>query len=201
MFSRALQLDPSNGVALLGLGFMYENMGQGDNKTPVYADAIGMLERAVAVQPDLHEARLRLGINLGRVDRTREGMVQLSTLIERDDVPPWILSLAYQELARLYLEAENYEQARRVLERGVEKVPEDSKIALQLAYAYERSQDQRQANRASEKAIGQSLSARYLYLQVPQLVEESSVAWTAAATKNLPALAAALPPAATGVGS
>jgi VWFA-related protein len=201
MFARALELDATNGVALLGLGFMYESSGRGDHKTPRYEDAIHVLARAVEVEPDLHEARLRLGINLGRVGRMREGAAHLHSLIDRGDTPPWIASLAYQELARLYLNSESYDQARRVLERGVEKIPEDSKLALQLAYVYERCQDQRQANRASAKATGQSLSARYLYLQVPQAVEESSVAWLAAATKNLPALAAALPPATTGVES
>ena len=200
MFGRALELDQSNGVALLGLGFMYENMGQGDNKTPKYEDAVRMLERAVEVSPTLHEARLRLAINLARLDRGWEGAKQLQLLIDRDDVQPWIASLAYQELARLYLKNEAWDQARKVLERGVEKIPQDSKLELQLAYVYERCQQQYQANRASARATGESLSARFLYLQVPQMVEESAVAWTDAATEHLPALAAALPVTATGVG-
>ena len=102
MFSRAVELDETNGVAMLGLGFMYENTGRGDTQTPKYEDAVRMLERAVAVAPELHEARLRLAVNLGRLERGWDGGKHLQLLIDREDVPPWILSLAYQELARLY---------------------------------------------------------------------------------------------------
>lgn len=201
MFTRAIELDKANGVALLGLGFMYENMGQGDNQTPQYADAVQMLEKAVAVTPGLHEARLRLAVNLRRVERGWDAGKHLQMLLDRDDVPTWILSLAYQELARLYLEAEAYDQARRVLERGVRKLPNESKLSLQLSYVYERTQQQYQAAQAAERATGETLSARYLYLQVPQQLEESATLWTEEAAGRLPALATALGPVSTGVGS
>lgn len=200
MFDRAIELDGTNGVALLGLGFMYESMGQGDLKTPRYEDAVERLEQAVEAEPTLHEARLRLAINLGRVGRDVDAGRHLQLLVDREDVPSWVLSLAYQELARLYMKKGAFEEARRVLERAVERLPGDSKLSLQLAYVYERCRQPYEAARASERAIGDSLSARFLYLKVPQQLEQAGTAWTEMATSRLPALSAALSRAETGVG-
>ena len=192
MFSRAIALDPTNGVALLGLGFMFENMGYGDLRIPNYEDAVEVLQQAVAVDPGLHEARLRLAINLQRLDRGLDAAQQLQLVIDSDDASDWVLSLAYQEFARIYVAREAYDQARKVLERGVERLPEESKLSLQLAYVYERSQRQYQAGEAAKEATGDGLSARFLYLQVPRQLEQGEGGWVEAATERLPALATAL---------
>lgn len=200
MYERALQLDATNGVAYLGLGFLFESMGEGDVKTPSYEDAVETLERAVAVEPTLHEARLRLAVNEGRIGRDASAAEQLRLLIGRDDVPDWILSLAYQELARLYMKKESWETARKVLEEGRERLPAESKLALQLSYVYERCQQPYLAAKAAKEATGESLSARFLYLKVPQPLDQAGMAWTEVATSSLPALSAALNRVETGVG-
>ncbi|MDX1643220.1 MAG: VWA domain-containing protein [Thermoanaerobaculia bacterium] len=200
MFEQAIRLDKTNGVAKLGLGFMLEGMGQGDQKTPRYEDVVEVLEEAVAVDPALHEARLRLAVNLGRVGRDVEAGQHLQLLIDRDDVPDWLSSLAYQELARLYMKKNAWQSAKKVLERGREKLPGESKLALQLAYVYERCGEPYHAAQAAEAATGDSLSARFLYLKVPRLLEQAGMAWTEMATARLPALSKALGRSGTGVG-
>jgi VWFA-related protein len=200
MLRRAIELDVRNAAALTGLGFLLETTGRED-RVPTYEDAVAMFERAIRVQPELHEARLRLGVNLGRLGRGLESGRQLNRLIEAEDVPDWISSLAYQELARLYLQSGQCDEARRVLERGRERMPEESKLALQLSYAYERCQRQAQAKRAIRAAEGGGTAARYLYLQVPQAIMAfSGGPWRERAESQLPALAAALGPARMGVG-
>lgn len=200
MLRSAIELDPGNGAAFTGLGFMLETTGRDEN-IPTYVNAAEAFQQAVDVAPEIHEARLRLAVNLGRIERGLEAGQQFNQLIDRSDVPDWILSLAYQEFARLYVEVGDYEQARKVLERGVERLPEEPKLALQLAYVLERCQQQYQAKRAIERAGQGGTAARYLYLQVPQVMSELAAGeWRERATGRLPALAAALATAETGVG-
>ena len=198
MFDRAIDLDENNGLALTGLGFMLETTGR-EEPTPTYQDAADLFERAVAVDPDLHEARLRLAVNLRRLERFSEAGQSLDLLIGGENVPAWITSLAFQELATLYSALGYYDKACKVLERGVERLPEESKLALQLAYVNERLQRQHQASRAIERARGGGTAARYLYLQVPQTLDaDGEEQWKRRAQNQMSSLAAALGPAGVG---
>jgi tetratricopeptide (TPR) repeat protein len=179
---------------------MLETTGRGE-RTPTYQDAVDLFARAVAVDPDLHEARLRLAVNLRRLERFSEAGESLGLLIETDEVPDWITSLAFQELATLYSGRGYYDKARKVLELGVKRLPEESKLALQLAYVNERLQRQVQASRAIEKARGGGTGARYLYLQVPQRLDaEGADKWRERAKNQMSSLAAALGPVAEETG-
>jgi len=192
MFDRAIDLDRNNGLALTGLGFMLETTGR-EERTPTYQDAVELFERAVALDPHLHEARLRLAVNQRRLERFLEAGQSLNLLIEGENVPDWITSLAFQELATLYSGLGHYDKARKVLERGGERLPEESKLALQLAYVNERLQRQFQASKAIDRARGGGTAARYLYLQVPRMRDaEEAEKWKERAQNQMSSLAAAL---------
>jgi tetratricopeptide (TPR) repeat protein len=199
MFDRAIELDQLNGVALTGLGFMLETTGR-EERTPTYEDAVALFERAVAAEPDLHEARLRLAVNLQRLERHAEAGREFNTLITSEGVPDWVTSLAFQEMATLYSGMGDWDQARKVLERGTERLPEETKLALQLSYVNERLQRQYQATRAIENARGGGTAARYLYLQVPQPVSaEKAGKWKERAETQMSDLTRALARSAAGV--
>jgi tetratricopeptide (TPR) repeat protein len=58
------------------------------------------LEAAVALDPDLHEARVRLGRVLWKLEKPAEARVALATALERAK-DPWVLYLAHLFLARV----------------------------------------------------------------------------------------------------
>jgi len=62
------------------------------------------LEAALAVDPDLHEARLRLGRVLWRLEKPQDARAPLQTVLERAQ-EPWILYLAHLFLGRVLEDA------------------------------------------------------------------------------------------------
>lgn len=126
LYDRSLELEPANPAALLGLAFAHERQGR-------YRRALRYLRRLVNARPDSFEGRLRLAINLDRSERTPEAIGHLETLI-RQQPPEWILSLAYQELARWRHRQGSAAAARDLLERGLERLPSDPVLAIGSAY-------------------------------------------------------------------
>ena len=130
LYRRALELDPGNRAALLGLSGLFERQGS-------YERALPYLEDLLRRDRDHREARLRLAINLLRLERRPEGEAELQRL-RHDPQDDWILSLAYQELANLAARDGDHAGARRLLIEASERLPEDPSLAVQIAYLTDR---------------------------------------------------------------
>ena len=139
-FSLACSLDPGHAPAHLGRGIVLEKRAR-------YLQATEALDRAVAAQPDLAEARLRLAINLARVEQEGEALRQLETL-RASDAPAWVKALGYQELARLHGRRDRPDVALQVLQEAVSAVPNSTKLNIQLAHYAERVRRQDIARRS-----------------------------------------------------
>ncbi|MCH7664558.1 MAG: hypothetical protein IH936_01305 [Acidobacteria bacterium] len=126
LFRRALECDDTNEAALLGMGASFEKYSE-------YAEAVSYFERLVAAQPQSGEGRLRLGINQRRLGRKAKARKQLERVIKGNYLR-WVQSLAYQELAQMDLEAGDLKRSADLLERGLERFPNEPKFYLQLAY-------------------------------------------------------------------
>jgi tetratricopeptide (TPR) repeat protein len=74
LFEQATKLDPSNAVASLGLAMVYEKHEQ-------YKGAVNTLRRLLQAVPDSAEGRLRLAINLRRLDHRDEARKLLAGLL------------------------------------------------------------------------------------------------------------------------
>ncbi|MCP4201416.1 MAG: hypothetical protein GY769_05710 [bacterium] len=164
LFARALEHDPDNAAALLGLGASLERYG-------AYSQAIGFLEQLVAARPDFGQAVLRLAINHLRVGRLGRAQGLLVKIVEGQG-GDWVAALACQELARALLIAGDAEGGLLLLETALERMPEQWELRLLLAHIYDRTGraerslgELLQVGTSSEQGRG---SARYRYDQWPQ---------------------------------
>ena len=117
MLRRVLNLDASNETALLYLGASAE-------RTSDYPMAIEYFDQLVTAYPHHGQARLRLAVNLLRDGRKRIARRHLESLVEGQH-RSWILSLGFQELARLMLRDNDLEGAITLLRQAIERVPTD----------------------------------------------------------------------------
>jgi tetratricopeptide (TPR) repeat protein len=122
--------DPTNEMVLLELAVDAGKRGR-------HAEAVTRLEELLRLHPDNREARLRRGIELARLGRKDDAMKQLEAVIH-EETGGWILSLAYQELARLELSEGMIEYTGKTLREGLKRLPGDEKLTLLLAVALER---------------------------------------------------------------
>jgi Tfp pilus assembly protein PilF len=130
MLDRALALDGRNEAVGLFLAASAERDGD-------YPRAVDVLERLVQSHPDSAEARLRLGVNLGRVGKTAQAREILQRLIS-EPVPEWVKTVAFQELVRLQLREGRQDRAVALLRQAVAHLPNQMQLAVQLAYLLER---------------------------------------------------------------
>src|SRR3954464_11459325 len=93
MFQKAIEMDGHNIPALLALATVYEKNAQTES-------AVKLLRQALTVEPANAEARLRLALNLKRLDQPGETQKPLEGLTGEKD-PPGTPPLAYQEPPRL----------------------------------------------------------------------------------------------------
>jgi tetratricopeptide (TPR) repeat protein len=163
LYYQAIRLDPSNGTALLGVAAIHERHGD-------YRLAIKHLERLIALDPDCHEGRLRLGVNLSRAGRLDESADTLRPLLEADQ-PTWIISVAYEEAARVEIDRGDLYGAYEMLLEAVDRFPHDTTLPIQLAYVADRAgtgPDDLDLAEALRRGNGQSSrSPRYIYSQAP----------------------------------
>lgn len=131
MLEAALELDRDNTFALLSLAAGHERHGR-------YAEAIEYLRRLVEVEPRADEGRLRLALCLLRTGVRGEAGRLLRRVIDNGK-DPWAIALAYQEMARLYLDEERFEEAVRLLEEATARLPGERRLYLNLAYALDRA--------------------------------------------------------------
>jgi tetratricopeptide (TPR) repeat protein len=168
MFQKAIELDGHNVPALLALSTVYEKNARAES-------AVKLLRQVLTVDPANAEARLRLALNLKRMEQTGESQKLLEGLAA-DKEPSWVTPLAYQELARLATDRGKSSEAEKVLRQAVERFPGDLRLRIQLAAVLDRRGAPGEATALIEKALaasdssagtgaktGEVSSARYLY--------------------------------------
>jgi len=147
LFEHALQLQKGNEASLLGLAAYYEKRGG------PYEIALGYLERLYKAHPDNREGRLRLAVNLLRLERDDEGSEHLAALLEGGEAD-WITRLAAQELAREHSRDGRFDAAIAVLRAALEKSGTDQKLQIQLAYMLDRESEPSASRRLIEEVTG-----------------------------------------------
>lgn len=131
MFVRALDLDPQNRPALLGLAVAHEKRGE-------YEAALGLLDRLTRVDPGDREAWLRLAVNLVRAGQVEQAAAVLTDLVAEREVD-WIIAVAYQELVRIRIGAGELDAARELLRQAGERLPGDPSLLVLQAYVEDRA--------------------------------------------------------------
>jgi Flp pilus assembly protein TadD len=189
MFQQAVELDARNTAALLGLAAIWEKNAQPES-------AVKYLRRALETDPGNVEGKLRLALNLKRLEQLDETRKLLEELIAAPEAT-WVTPLAYQELARLHSDREQTAEAEKVLRRALERFPDDARLTIQLAAVLDRRGEAREATALIEKILTastrESVSSRYLYNTVrPDAFAESRSFLDENARARLPVLAQAL---------
>lgn len=189
LYTRALQFDPNNAAALLGLATAREQTGR-------YGSALALLERLVETGASDAEARLRLAINLGRLGDRDDAEKVLENLLS-EAAEDWVLILAFQQLARSQMDQERFESAHAYLVRGQARFPDDFGLAVALSYLEERlglEPAQPLAARVpAREAAAAGLSARYRYARPGyHYIDTTRERLRGLGLQNLPALARAL---------
>lgn len=187
VFQQILAYDNRQEAALLCLAVDAERQGR-------YADAIGYLQR---LGPAHSEARLRLAVNQARLGKMQEARKLLREVSGPEaKAEPWQLAVAWQELARLQVAAGDLDGAEQTLREGLQRLPEDDKLAIQLGLVRDMKKDPRGARDAVAglgKTPGAGGAARHRYNQLP--AERLEEAWTELQEQGvgqIPALAALL---------
>lgn len=128
VYGRALELDPANRAAIMGLAISFERRAE-------YERAIEALQKALRIDPGNAEARLRLALCADRKEGVDKGAIrsQLERVLTESEVEPWVRSVAFQELARQYLDEGRTETAERIIRRGLSELPGDQQLSIQLS--------------------------------------------------------------------
>ena len=128
VFRRALELDPANRAAIMGIAVSFERRAE-------YERAIQALEQALRLDQQNAEARLRLALCTARQEEADRVAARkdLERVIAEEGAESWVRSVAFQELARLYLEVGESEAAERLIRQGQAEMPGDQQLAIQLA--------------------------------------------------------------------
>jgi tetratricopeptide (TPR) repeat protein len=161
MFQKGIELDGRNVAALLALSTVYEKNAQAET-------AVKLLRQALEIEPANAEGRLRLALNLKRLDQDAEAGKLLAGLVA-DKEASWVTPLAYQELARLDGDRKKgASEAEKVLRQGIERFPDDLRLRIQLAAVLDRRGAPGEATALIEKALAKSTpreagASRYLY--------------------------------------
>src|SRR6185436_1040179 len=178
LFRQILAFDESDGTALLCLAVDAERQGR-------YAEASGFLEHLLRVQPGSAEARLRLAVNQARLGKAQEARKLLREVSTSNGAEPWQVAVAGQELARLLLAAGDLDGAEAAIREALQRLPDDDKLALELALVRDLRKDPRGARDAVAKLGARSArgapvgggggAARHRYNQMP--LEQLDQAW------------------------
>ncbi len=197
LFQLASELDPKNGLPLLGLATVFEKNGN-------YTDAVAALERLRKLDPEnskkFPEGTLRLALCLARLDRRPEAVELLAPLAQ---APPasWVGLLAAQELARIEQEARRFERAEKVLRAALLRFPRSARLTLQLVSVLDSRGAQQEARSVlgtlAEIGADPSDDSRYRYNRLSEdLFNDAERVVEPAGRERLPALASSLGPAA-----
>ena len=130
LLARAVELDPRNLEARLCIALGHESHGE-------YPEALRALDELAKYGGADDEVRLRRATTLGRLGRVDEAVALYESLVA-GSAQTWVVTLAYQELARIHLARDRPAAAVVALERGARRFPRDPTILLQLSFALER---------------------------------------------------------------
>lgn len=191
LLETALELDPDNDVALLGIAVSHERAGGHER-------AAERLARLVAAHPNHREGRLRLGVNLARGGDLDGARAQFAHLLDPVAPADWVDSLAHQEMARLLTQDGDWRRAQEILFAALDRgCPGSARLRTQLAFVLDNSKAPVQALRVMEEVAGlateEEPSPRLLYGRGPQ--EETAslrASLEESATGRLPQLASVL---------
>lgn len=165
VLARALEIDPDQPAALLGLATDYE-------RTSHYPEAVAALERLVAVRPKGSEARLRLAVNQSRTGRWRDAEAGFQALVDDPGAEDWTVVVAFEELAEMRLRDADPTAAVGLLRAGLGRFPDAERLHIQLAFALERTGDPAAARRAVEELArapsSNGVSPRERYNRIPE---------------------------------
>lgn len=187
LFYRAQLVDPGNPIALMGLGAAYE-------RNASYEKAIEYFSRFLEMDPENPEASLHLALCQVRGDAHQrdQGLETLRSL-QGPGSPDWVRSIAHQELARTQVAAEDVEAAEATVRRGLEALPVDQQLSLQLALLLDVRRRPKEALGVLDSidaANGKEPSPRLMYdVWEPSGMEEIRVRLAKDAALGLPVLA------------
>ncbi len=133
----ALDFDPQNAAALLGIATVHERSGN-------YHRAAERLLELLKVEPDSREGRLRMAVNLGRLGSEQDARRLFGKLIA-EDKDDWESVVAYEQLAIMEREAGRMEQAESVLRQGLERSPSSECLRTQLAFVLDAQKNPNQS--------------------------------------------------------
>jgi tetratricopeptide (TPR) repeat protein len=163
LFNKAAELDPRNTAAGLSLALIYE-------KNEQYDGVVKTLRRVLEAEPGQPEARLRLAINLKRLNRRDEGKKLLEGLAAAGDDRSWVANVAFQELAEMESEAGAYGKAEAVLKAALARFPQSTRLHVQLAAVLDRKGDLRASKTMLENVLslppGSDDTSRFRYNSV-----------------------------------
>ena len=194
LFRRALQHNPEEVAALLALGSMHEKLARHDQ-------AVSVLERATALEPQAAEARLRLAHGLCRTGRGDRCQAELRAVLETPS-SDWVRSLAHESLARILLDEGRLAEAEQSLRPAMHDLAPPFRPHLLLAHIYDRSgrhEESLELVRAATSVVGDLESPRFIYDSWPRSeLDRVRGALASLEAQRLPRLARALSP--TGAG-
>lgn len=167
-YQRALELDPANRQALLGLATAEERQSHREQ-------ALELFRRLVASHPDFAEGLLRLGVNERYAKRDARATLAKAKSLSG---PPWIGRLASEELARVDLAAAG---AADQLASAPAATGELSTVALMAHLEDRRGRYARSLELARSAPLSNTESARRRYDQVSREERQSALASLAAA--------------------
>lgn len=196
IFDRALEHRRGHAAALLGRVSIDETLGE-------FESAARHLRTLVEHHPNHAEAWFRLAVNLQRIEsrRPEEAQEIYRRLVNRDDVEEWIAVLAYEELARALAADRDIPGAVSLLQRGLERFPEQSRLYIYLAALHDRAGRLREGRevlatlerRMATGGIHTTDSPRFRYGEWPEhAFEESQRHFADIVSARLPRLAEAL---------
>jgi tetratricopeptide (TPR) repeat protein len=137
-----LEAQPDNFQAHFWRGQAAESLGR-------HADALGNFQKAVELDPQSTEARLRLAANLDRMGHPREALAQYEYLRQRLPQHPEVLL----GLARCRLDAHELEDARQLLDEVLKEHPDHVPALVEQARVSFQLGDPGAAEKLLERAV------------------------------------------------
>lgn len=174
----ALEYDPGNEEALLGIATVHERSGNTHR-------AAERLKELLDANPRHREARLRMAVNLRRLDSPEQARRLLEELVAEPS-GDWAGAVAFQELARIHRTAGRSARAEEVLRQGLERYPDDGQLRVQLAFVLDQRRRPQRALSVVQELAGTGLgdstldvaqpTPRRLYGMGPQKVYQEVLA-------------------------
>lgn len=141
-YKEALVISPDISNALLGIASSYEKLNQIKEVYPY-------LDEFIVAHPNDAYPWLLKGQLLAKEKRTDDALKLLTEAIGKWPKTPEI----YEEIARIYIEKKDNDKAIAVINQGLEAMPDQIRLSMFLASAYEQSGDYENALKSYEALI------------------------------------------------